>query len=209
MPTNTNRTVTTTFRALTLVISAWGLAVVAIAAQGGFAALWMPLIAAVVAATIVLPMLWYAASPALRAVVEQIGHRRIVLFHVWRVPAALLFFWYGARGELPTAFWALAGTGDLIAGLYAAWLVTQPESARGYWSFHMFGFTDFIVAVGTGLTFTLLQDPLMAPVAVLPLALIPLFGVGISGASHLMAFDMLRRGVGFADASLAAAAVKT
>jgi hypothetical protein len=36
----------------------------------------------------------------------------------------------------------------------------------------------------------------MAPIAILPLALIPLFGVGISGATHLMAFDMLRRGVG-------------
>jgi hypothetical protein len=54
-------------------------------------------------------------------------------------------------------------------------------------------------AEGTGLTFTLLLDFRMAPIATLPLALIPLFGVGISGASHLMAFDMLRRGVGFSE----------
>jgi hypothetical protein len=186
-----------TARLLGLVVVAWVVSVVTVAGQGGFAALWMPLIAAIVAATIALPMLWYAASPSLRVVIKRIGHRRIVLFHTWRIPAALLFFWYGARGELPTAFWVLAGTGDLLVGLYAAWLVTQPESSRRYWSFHLFGFADFVVAVGTGLTFTLLQDPRMAPVAVLPLALVPLFGVGISGASHLMAFDMLRRGVGF------------
>jgi hypothetical protein len=65
-----------------------------------------------------------------------------------------------------------------------------------YRSFHRFGFADFVVAVGTGLTFTLLQDPLMALITTLPFALIPLFGVGISGASHLMAFDMLRRHTG-------------
>lgn len=187
-----------TAQVLALAVSAWGLAVIVVAGQGGFAALWMPLIAAFVAATIIVPMLWYATSPNLRALMDQIGHRRIVLFHTWRIPAALMFFWYGVQGDLPLAFWALAGTGDLIAGLFAAWLLTQEESARKLWAFHLFGFADFCVAVGTGLTFTLLQDPRMGAVALLPLALIPLFGVGISGASHLIAFDMLRRGTGFA-----------
>jgi hypothetical protein len=36
----------------------------------------------------------------------------------------------------------------------------------------------------------------MAGIQTLPLALIPLYGVGISGASHIMAFDLLRRRVG-------------
>lgn len=42
----------------------------------------------------------------------------------------------------------------------------------------------------------LLNDPRMAGIQTLPMALIPLYGVGISGASHIMAFDLLRRGVG-------------
>ena len=61
---------------------------------------------------------------------------------------------------------------------------------------HRFGFVDFVIAVGTGLTFTLLLDPRMELIATLPFALIPLFGVGISGASHIVAFDMLRRQAG-------------
>jgi hypothetical protein len=65
-------------------------------------------------------MLVYFASPRFRAYVETIGLGPITFFHIWRVPAALLFFWYGANGELPTAFWVLAGTGDFIAGSYAA-----------------------------------------------------------------------------------------
>jgi hypothetical protein len=180
------------------IVALWFGAVVIGAETGFFSALYQPLIALIVASTVVVPTLAYFLSAEFRALVERIGHRRIALFHVWRVPAALLFFWYGAQGELPPAFWILAGTGDFLAGSYAAWVAFRPESAATYRAFHRFGFADFMVAVGTGLTFTLLQDPRMAPIAVLPMAMIPLFGVGISGATHLMAFDMLRRGVGFA-----------
>lgn len=63
-------------------------------------------------------------------------------------------------------------------------------------SFHLFGFADFVVAIGTGPTLFLQNDPLMAGIQTLPMALIPFFGVGVSGASHLMAFDLLRRGAG-------------
>lgn len=183
-------------------IALWGItglwfAAVAVGAETGFfASLWMPLIAGIVASTIFLPTFWYYSSPRLRAFIEEIGHRRIMIMHLWNIPAALLFFWYGYQGQLPLAFWFLAGFGDFIAGSYALWLAFKPESVNGYRTFHRLGFADFAVAVGTGLTFTLLQDPLMTPIATLPLALVPLFGVGISGASHLMAFDMLRRGVG-------------
>jgi hypothetical protein len=180
------------------IIALWGTVVAAGAAIGFFASLYMPLIAAIVASTILIPTLIYFASPRLKAYAEMIGHSPIVFFHTWRISAALLFFWYGLQGALPTTFWVLAGTGDLIAGSYAAYLMLQPEHERRYLSFHLFGFADFVVAVGTGLTFTLLQDPRMALIAALPMALIPLWGVGISGVTHLVAFDMLRRGIGTA-----------
>jgi hypothetical protein len=192
-------------RAISGVVAIWGATVVAGAKTGFFASLYMPLIAVIVAATIIVPTLIYFASPRLQAYADSIGHSPILLFHTWRVPAALAFFWYGLQGELPTAFWVLAGSGDFIAGSYAAYLMLQPESARRYFSFHVFGFADFVVAVGTGLTFTLLQDPRMALIAALPMALIPLWGVGISGVTHLIAFDMLRRGIGRSETSSHAA----
>lgn len=191
-----------TRKALMGLIAVWGLAVVVAAQAGWLSRLYPPIIGGIVAATIVAPVAWYYLSPSLRRVVEDIGHRRIAMFHIWRIPAALLFFWYGVQGQLPPPFWILAGVGDLIAGLYALRLSFQPESAERYLAFHRFGFADFVVAVGTGLTFTLLQDPRMAPIAELPLALVPLFGVGISGALHLMAFDMLHRGTGFNSAKV-------
>jgi hypothetical protein len=127
---------------------------------------------------------------------RYIGHRRIVMMHTWRIPAALLFFYYGAQGRLPFWFWFVAGIGDLIAGVRAYLTAVGPEKLESYRSFHRFGFADFVVAVSTGLTFTLMLNPQMVTITTLPMAFVPLFGVGISGATHLMAFDMLRRGVG-------------
>lgn len=178
------------------VTAAWFAAVVIGAQTGFFMQIYMPLIAAIVAATIILPTLWYYLSPKLRLFVDGVGHRRIALMHAWRIPAALLFLWYGLHGQLPFWFWVLAGVGDFIAGWKALAVGLRPASVEAYRSFHRFGFADFVVAVGAGLTFTLMQDPLMATIAALPMALIPLFGVGISGATHLMAFDMLRRNAG-------------
>ena len=185
-----------THRRIAAIIILWFLVVILATESGTLARLYMPLIGAIVAATIIAPTLWYFLSPSLRAFTDSIGHRPLMLLHIWRIPAALAFFWYGAQDALPPLFWGLAGTGDLIAGSYAAWLATRPESRAQYLAFHRFGFADFVVAVGTGLTFTLLEDPRMGPIAQLPLALIPLFGVGISGTTHLIAFDMLRRGTG-------------
>jgi hypothetical protein len=175
----------------------WFILLVFSALEGWLATLYQPLIAAIVAVTIVAPTVWYMSSSAMRDVLDAIGHRNIINMHIWRIPAAILFFWYGLQGELPPLFWILAGTGDFLAGSYAIWTTRQRQTRARIRRFHIFGFGDFIVAVGTGLTYTLLMDPRMAPIAQLPLAFIPLFGVGISGASHLMAFDMLRRNSGF------------
>jgi hypothetical protein len=181
-------------RSLSLLVFLWALAVAVAAETGVLARLWMPAIAGLVALGIALPTLWYFVTPAARAWADRLGLRAITAFHAWRVPAALLFFWYGLQGELPTTFWLLAGAGDLIAGLWAIAVTARKDSSHSaYARMHIFGFADFAVAVGTGLTFTLLLDPRMAAITTLPLALIPLFGVGLSGTTHLVAFDMLRR----------------
>ena len=71
-----------------------------------------------------------------------------------------------------------------------------PESRGRYLAFHLYGLADLVVALGTGMTLTLVGDPRMAGILTLPMALIPLYGVGILGATHLIAFDLLRRGFG-------------
>lgn len=174
------------------VLLIWVLTVVVTAQSGLLSQLYLPIISMIIAATIVLPTVWYSRSQALQDWTRSVGMRRIVAFHIWRIPAAALFFYFGLRGELPLNFWVLAGVGDFIAGCYAVYITMKKQpKARDYRKFHLVGFTDFVVAVGTGLTYTVLQDPKIATITLLPMALIPLFGVGISGASHLVSFDMM------------------
>ena len=49
----------------------------------------------------------------------------------------------------------------------------------------------FVLAVGTGLTFTLLSVHLMGNILTFPIILIPFFGVPITGASSVIAIDSL------------------
>ena len=147
-----------------------------------------------VALGIALPTLWYFASGSVRSWTDRIGLRSITAFHIWRIPAAPALLL--VRRSRRAADRLLAR--DRRRGPHRRLLCRlgghpgRPD-ARNYRAVHRFGFVDFVIAVGTELTFTLLLDPRMELIATLPFALIPLFGVGISGASHIVAFDMLRR----------------
>lgn len=178
---------------LAVVAAMWATVVVWAAESGWLASLYPPLIGPLIALGIALPSAAYFTLPILRRYFAAVGVYPLSVLHVWRIPAALLFFWYGVYGQLPLMFWVLAGVGDLIAGIKALPLLRGPGTRDFYLGLHRFGFADFVVAVGTGLTFTLLHDPLMATIRHLPMALIPLFGVCLTGAAHLIAFDLLRK----------------
>lgn len=183
-------------RVLLAILIVWGLAVVIAAQTGAYGLLEPRLLAIIIALGIVVPVLVYALSGGFRAYIQAVGLRALTAFHIWRIAAALVFFWYGAHELLPEAFVRNAGWGDFIAGWLALGVLLLPESRGRYLVFHVFGFADFVVAVGTGLSFFLRNDPRMAAIETLPMALIPLYGVGISGASHILAFDLLRRRTG-------------
>jgi hypothetical protein len=193
-------------RVLLTVLAIWGLAVAVAAQAGVYRAIYPLLLAPIIALGIVVPVIAYAMSKGFRAYIEAIGLRPLTAFHIWRIAAALLFFWYGAHDLLPQVFVQNAAWGDLIAGLLALGVTLLPESRNRYLVFHIFGFADFVVALSTGLTLFLLSDPRMAGIQTLPMALIPLYGVGISGASHIIAFDLLRRHVGIEPRTKGAAA---
>lgn len=192
-------------RVLLTLLAIWGLAVATASATGVYNALPPLLLGPIIALGIIVPVIVYALSKGFRVYIEAIGLRPLTVFHIWRIGAALLFFWYGLHDLLPQVFVQIAGWGDLIAGLLALGITILPESRSRYLIFEIFGFTDFVAAVSTGLIMFLLHDPLMATIRTLPIALIPLYGVGISGASHIMAFDLLRRGVGVEHKKISAA----
>jgi hypothetical protein len=143
---------------------------------------------------------WFAAvsvacfrSAGLRSLLDRVGLRAITGLQLWRVAAASLFFWYGAHGLLPGEFVDRAAWGDAIAGV-AGIIVCLWPTRGGYWLVHLFGLADLILATATGMRLRLAGPPEMANVATFPVALIPFFGVGLTAATHLVAFDWLRRG---------------
>jgi hypothetical protein len=184
-------------RGVTLATLVWGAGVVVASTSGALGALahaFMPAYAGLVALGIAIPTALYFTVSSVRNAVDAIGLRRLTLFHIWRIPAGAMFLYYAAIGGLPLLFALIAGIGDLLAGLAAATLFRREATPARLRRIHLFGFADFISAVGLGLTFTLLGDPLMVTLTTLPMALIPLFGVGLSGASHIVALNAMRRG---------------
>lgn len=182
-----------------LLILAFGFAVwmaaTAAAATVGLVAEYRLLVGPVAALSMVGLIALYFRWAPFRALMERVGPYGLAYFHIWRIAAGALFLGYGAEGLLPEVFYLRAGWGDVAAGVLAAALLVIPKRVWSLVGVHLFGFADFLLAVGTGMTLVVLADPGMAAIASLPLALIPLVGVPISGASHIIALDLIRRGV--------------
>ena len=145
---------------LNLSVAAWGALVIAASLSGLLGALgdvFMPGFAILVAGGIIIPTVSYFALPLVRKAVDTIGHRRLTLFHIWRIPAGGLFLYYAYTGELPAVFALLAGIGDVLAGIGATAVMRYEATAQLLRRIHLFGFADFIIAVGTGLTYTLIM----------------------------------------------------
>ena len=180
-------------RSLSGVIALWS-GVVAAAATGGlYMAIPAISVAPLVLVGVILPFLVYRRSPRFQAVVAAIGLRRLTAFHSWRILAGAMFLWFLAQDRLPHAFARYAGWGDILVGLAAIAVVLLPLSRGRYLGFHVVGLLDLVNALALGIFYTLAADPRMDTIRMLPMALIPLFGVGVTGASHLIAFDVLRR----------------
>jgi hypothetical protein len=187
------------YRAGLLGLTIWGLLVTGLALSGQLAALPTQLLPLPITLALIGLLAAYAFLPRVQCLAQQLDMRWLTLFNVWRVPAALLFFWYGAQGLLPATFVRNAGWGDLIAGVAAVpvalWLMPRPRWRRpSLLAFHLFSFADFVVAVGTGFAFSLVGDPLMGALKSFPLALIPLFGVPLTGALSMIALHRLATG---------------
>lgn len=181
----------------TVVVVTWGAAVAALWGAGVLAALPLLALPALIGAGIAVPLAVVLRSPVQRGLVARVDLAHLTWFHAWRVPAALAFFAVGAQGLLPERFVLNAAWGDLVAGVAAPLVVLAAAGlaarsrVRAYLAFHVFSFGDFVVAVGTGLTFTLLGDPLMRTLLDTPMALIPLWGVPLTGAISLLALHRL------------------
>jgi len=137
-----------------------------------------------------IPIAIYFLNDRFRAYVNSIDLKHLTIFHLWRLLAGFTFVAYGQRHLLPSTFVQNAGYGDILVGLLVPVVLLLPGGAGKYLVFHTIGLLDFFLAVGTGIVLTAAGTPRMSNITAYPLVLIPLLGVPVSGAMHVMALNI-------------------
>ena len=170
---------------------AYAAAAVWLSASGAYGVLGVNAFAITIALATLGLSLSYFLSPSVALLARRLGPYGLASFHVWRIFAALTFLFYGSQGWLPETYVNQAGWGDMLAGVLAAVVLMIPRRAPTIAGFHIIGFTDFLIAVGTGVTLNAIAPESMTNIANLPVSLIPLIGVPLSGATHIAALHLL------------------
>jgi hypothetical protein len=183
--------------AAAVLFGGWFTATAVLAGEGWYRTLpWLPVAAAGFLGTLLALSLIPVVARALMAPGMA---SRLVLPHSFRV-AGVFFLLYLALGHLPALFALPAGLGDIAVGIAAppvARRLTQGAGRRAALWFNVFSITDLITGLTLGaLTgFHLLNvTPSSAPIAELPLAVIPTFTVPLLFALNITSMVTLARG---------------
>jgi hypothetical protein len=147
----------------------------------------------------------YLGSGAFRAFALAADLPLLTAVQAWRA-GGLGFLALYANGVLPGLFAWPAGLGDIAIGITAPWvaraLVREPgfATSRRFVIWNLLGILDLVIAVGTGalssgLLAGLTGSVTTAPMARLPLVLIPAYFVPLFVMLHLAALFQVRRWV--------------
>jgi hypothetical protein len=188
------------------VLAAWFAIVMLLGMSGSFAtppgSPPFPILIGVTAPLIVF-FTAFRLSPAFRAFVVSFDLRLMMGIQAWRV-AGFGFLELYANGILPASFALPAGLGDIAIGATAPWLmlilINQPDfkASKTFIAWNMLGLLDLAVAVSMGAVGSALAagtafGVTTAPMARLPLVLIPAYFVPIFIMLHVAALLQARR----------------
>ncbi len=148
-----------------------------------------------VIAPIIVFLAAFALSGSFHSLVLTADVRLMAGIQAWRF-AGLGFLALYANGVLPGFFAWPAGVGDMIVGFTAPWvilaLIERPEFKKSplFIGWNLFGILDLVTAVGTGALSSGLAPGIVgaattAPMAHLPLVLIPAYLVPLFVMLHL------------------------
>ena len=145
---------------------------------------------------IVIFVVWFAASPKFREFALSLNPQNLTLFHSWRV-IGIVFVILEAHGLLPAIFAWPAGYGDIFIGATAgivAFKLANPSHRATFIAWQLLGVLDLINAVAVGVTANLINPhgALMLPMTVLPLSLVPTFGVPLLMIVHIISIAQAR-----------------
>src|SRR6267143_467423 len=177
-----------------LILAAW----ICLATGTGLAG-WLesanaPVVAGILWLLTVLALLACWKVPTLRRWALKVELRWLVLLHLTRF-VGFYFFLLCSRGELPFAFAAPAGSGDIIVAVFATLLLVL--SCARNWSiliiWHTIGLTDILFVVMLALRLGLENRQSMHALREFPLSLLPTFLVPLIIVSHVLIFFRVAR----------------
>jgi hypothetical protein len=156
-------------------------------------AIGTPLITLALAALLVLV---YGRISPVRAWVDSLDLRVLVLLHVTRFVGAYLLVLF-QRGELPRAFAATGGVTDILVATMALPIALAPlgESLRNramvIWN--VVGFAGILLATLSAVRITAAHPTHLRALTHLPLSLLPTFLTPLLLATHVIIFARIRR----------------
>jgi len=148
-------------------------------------------------APIVLFLLWFALSTGFRQFAMSVDARTLTAMQSWRI-VGFVFVVLAVFGLLPGMFAQPAGWGDMFVGATALWAarrLANPGHRNGFIVWQLLGVADLVTAVATG-TLAGLLNPHGIPTSamtVLPLSMIPAFGVPLFLIFHIICIAQARR----------------
>jgi hypothetical protein len=176
-------------KSVALILGAW----ICIAAGAGVAG-WLekanaPIVAGIVWTLTALALLACWKVPTLQRWTMKVELRWLVLLHLTRF-VGFYFFLLCGRGELPFAFAAPAGWGDISVAALAVLLLALSDARN--WGmliiWNTIGLTDILFVVMTALRLGLDNRQSMHALREFPLSLLPTFLVPLIIVSHVLIF---------------------
>ena len=151
---------------------------------------------AVVLGLSALLLLAYFRLATVRAWVDDLDLRALILLHVTRF-VGLYFIVLSRRGLLPYDFAVPGGIGDIIVATLALIVVFAPladaSRARAIRIWNVIGLIDIALVVLTAARLNLANPLQMSAMTSLPLSLLPTFLVPLLIATHLIIYARLTR----------------
>jgi len=171
------------------VIWLWLIAALFIGNSGVLEQLPLPAIQGILFALTGICLASYFKIQSLRAWIDQLDLRALVVLHVTRFVGFYFLILY-SRGELPYAFAVPGGWGDIIVATLAALVCALPMGAalrqRIITVWNVIGFIDIVLVVATAARLGLEDRLQMRALTHLPLSLLPTFLVPLIIATHVV-----------------------
>ena len=148
---------------------------------------------------------WYRLSREFRGYVLSLSPRVLTLLHSWRAIVGVILIVLAANNVLPKLFALSAGWGDLAIGVtapFVAYRLANPSNRRALIFWNLLGVADLVIALSLGALTQILGSGELAAngvttarMGLLPLSLIPTFGVPLLLIQHFISIAQARHWV--------------